>query len=236
MGMWGFGLSRRAAVLSLVAICASAYPATGGGCIVIPLGIGTSFIRGTVRSASGILVEGLRIAAEVGVNGQVCRSEIGHTDAHGAYVIGVPKLVYRVTVLPYQIPGPNQILPRTYYPGVVRQSEAELVKITADRDGLDIVIPPALNSRVFKAIVITPDGRPAKDAKVLVEADGTHLESPLFTGPMGDVMFDGVEGIPYRFRVDSAGTFSEPMVVEAGSEPAEVNLVLPRPQLRWRAL
>src|SRR5262245_27513896 len=98
------------------------------------------------------------------------------------------------------VPDKEDPYPRTYYPGVNKQSEAVLITVGEGEKlkGYDLTLPKPLAELEVTATVVWPDGRPAVKASVDFEiSEGTSLGASATTDEKGMATFKLFDNFSY---------------------------------------
>jgi hypothetical protein len=163
--------------------------------------------------------------------------ESAETDSFGQY-----KLT-RLTAGDYYIgislsrsPRPEVPWTRWFYPGTENPASATLVHINErpESQTIDLRLPPRQNVRTIQGVVLWPDGTPASNAQITlvdprspwdISVGVTADANGQFTATALDGTQYGVHAVGQRAGESFTG---DPVVVEPGSPPANVRLVLSR--------
>jgi protocatechuate 3,4-dioxygenase beta subunit len=129
-------------------------------------------VSGRVTDAEGRAAAGVRVTLVEADDVERGRVSEERTGEDGRYEIkGLPpgRYLLAVNFNRFLEPGdPTHAYPRTYYPGVAQQSQAEAVSVgegerVKDRD---IILPARRGESVVSGVVVWDDGRPVADARV----------------------------------------------------------------------
>ena len=150
-------------------------------------------LGGRVSDADGRGGAGVLVALVEGADPEPERhySLLERTDDEGRYNFkGVPPGRYLIAVNLNRYPQPNDptnAYPRTFYPGVAQQSQAEVVSLGAGEavKDRDFTLPPRRAECSIKGTVVWDDGRPVADANVSYR-DVTYHDPGMENGARAD--------------------------------------------------
>lgn len=187
--------------------------------------------------ASGILVEAVR-ARPVHENEFPRAIELAETDSFGEYKLhSLTAGDYYIGISLSRSPRPEAPYTRWFYPGTEEPESATLVRV-ADRpeaQTIDLRLPPRQRARQINGVVLWSDGAPAVNVQITLE-DPRWPWDVFFvaatTDSNGRFTATALDGT--RYRVHPVGhrageSFTgDPVVVQPGSTPVNVRLVLSR--------
>ena len=124
----------------------------------------------------------------------------------GRYLLGV-----HIAGFP-QPDDPTNAYARTYYPGVARREEAEVLELKAGEElkGRDLRLPPRRAEAVISGRVTWTDGSPVVNAIVAyrdVTYADTKVNNPIFADERGEFTLKTYVGAVYRIEVRSNRPF-----------------------------
>jgi hypothetical protein len=138
---------------------------------------------------------------------------------------------------------PTNAYARTYYPGVGRAEEAEVIELKAGEElkGCDLRLPPRRAESVIRGRVLWADGKPVANARVLYR-DVTHGDSQINYTAQADgqglFTLETFAGTVYRVEVSSGRPYegdprrfepterSDPLTLTASGPVEAVTLVI----------
>jgi len=130
--------------------------------------------------------------------------EFGQTDSEGVFTAyNIPPGLYTISVNYNDPPEDEAPFPPTFYPGVSERSQAQIIEVNLGQDITDVEfrLPPKLEKRTIKGVVIWTDGTPAAGVKVYIK-DHLHdvccVNSEVITDAQGHFTIYGFEGRKYR--------------------------------------
>jgi hypothetical protein len=164
-----------------------------------------SEIKGRVVDSKGKPLENIEVElflenTEPSLN---ATGESADTDEKGNFTFsGVPLGRYFLSVNFFKLPEDEMPYPRTFYPNVAEQSQAQIIEINNGTKRYNIVfrLPPKLNKYKVEGNVTRPDGTPVANAEVHLmdeEYDFTDYLKDIRTDAEGKFVLEGFEGRKY---------------------------------------
>lgn len=146
----------------------------------------------------------------------------------GRYLLGVR------LVPPARRDDPAAAFPRTYYPGVARADEADVLELKAGEElaGRDLLLPPRLAESVIRVRVVWDDGAPVPNAHVLYR-ETTYGDNQFEQGTpadeLGQFEIKTRVGAVFQIRASAPPPAGEPQGTgsPATSEPLTLNVAGP---------
>jgi hypothetical protein len=175
-------------------------------------------VGGQVLDAEGKPVAGVNVAVvdAEGKNPEFKYGRHAGTDGEGRYKFeGLPPGRYLLGLHVAGFPQPDDptnAYARTYYPGVARREEAEVLEIKAGEElkGRDLRLPPRRAESVIRGRVTWADGTPVANAAVSYR-DVTYADTRINQGvnadARGEFTIKGYAGAVYRIEVTSNRPF-----------------------------
>ncbi|MCA1618495.1 MAG: carboxypeptidase regulatory-like domain-containing protein [Acidobacteria bacterium] len=208
-------------------------------------------VSGRVTDAEGKSTARMTVALVNAVASDADRQKSGiltSADEEGRYKFeGLPagRYLLGVRLSSYASPGDlDQAYPRTYYPGVERPEEAEVIELKAGEElkGRDLRLPPRRVETSIGVKVVWADGTPVPGAQVIYR-DVTYGEPPINHGEQanerGEATLKGYAGSVYRIWASSNRPYQdapsgrdepmerpEPVTINANSAVETVTLVI----------
>lgn len=200
--------------------------AAGSPCVGATLRLETNGrIRGTVRHADGSPAANVVVRAHGDINTGI--DPTARTDASGRYELeGILATKYRVEL------ESRGIVPRIFYPGTFRESEAKRVEVAraGTVDHVDIVEPALPRTRSIVVRARDTDGNPIAGAHVKFYM-GSYGRPDEVCDATGRAELAAFEGLMTSFQVCRPNTHvcSDMKFVQAESAPIDVTVrTLPR--------
>ncbi len=206
-------------------------------------------VGGRVLDAEGKPLAGLSVAV-VDAEGKNPEFQYGrhvNTDAEGRYKFeGLPPGRYLLGVHLAGFPQPDDptnAYARTYYPGVARAEEAEVIELKAGEElkGRDLRLPPRRAESVIRGRVVWSDGTPVANANVAyrdVTYADTKINQSISADERGEFTLKTHVGAVLRIEVVSNRPFqgdprqsgpmerAEPVTLNAAAPFETVTLVI----------
>jgi len=147
------------------------------------------------------------------------------TLSQGRYLLAVnPKGQPRIAESPYR---------RTYYPGSPDSSQATVIALAEGQEiNLDdLLLPPRLVEAKIEGIVLWPDGRPAREARVSLEfTEQQWTEQFKQVDEQGRFLIECYEGFKYIVHAEvgerSGAVHAEPFEITVGKENRPLTLIV----------
>lgn len=208
-------------------------------------------VSGRVIDADGKSTARMTVAlvsADAGDAERQRASTLASVDEEGRYKFeGLPagRYLLGVRLSGFASPGDSdQAYPRTYYPGVERAEDAEVIELKAGEEvkGRDLRLPPRRAETSVRVKVVWADGKPVANAQVIYR-DVTYGEPPINHGAQanerGEATLKGYAGSVYRIWASSGRPYRdapagrdepmerpEPVTLNAASAVETVTLVI----------
>ena len=142
--------------------------------------------------------------------------------------------------------------PRTFYPGTRQLNEANVITVNEGQvfENYDFQLPAKLTERKIEGIVVYPDGKPVRDARIgSEEVEHTESSSASYSGDdktdtAGRFSLTRLNGLRYLIKVvintaDGKQRHSEPIEIPADGDVTNLKIVITEPNgncdkcLRW---
>ena len=147
---------------------------------------------------------------------------------------------------------PKFAYPRTFHPGTQKLSEAEIITVNEGQvfENYDFQLPAKLTERKIEGIVVYPDGKPVRDARIgSEEVEYTESSSASYSGgdktdTAGRFSLTRLNELRYLIKVvvntaDGKQRHSEPIAIPAAGDVTNLKIVITEPNgncdkcLRW---
>jgi hypothetical protein len=211
------------------------------GCAVIDV----ELFRDWPGTISGRLIRPDNTPAAAGIDlkllriGEVVASIPGEeveTDDRGEYMFrGVAPGRYKVVLHWCCFPTPAAPYPPIYWPAASTEEEAAEILIgnTVVPQHYDFRLPPAVNNKVVRGLVLLPNGKPAESARVMVLKlpENAITGEDLITDAAGHFSFTPMEGLEYSLTATSKeeDLTSETLPYSFSKGPHSLTLVMAVP-------
>ncbi len=180
--------------------------------------------------------------------------QYAETDDDGRFTFrSIPSGKYYLGVRFDQPSGePTFAYPRTFYPGTRELSEAEILTVNEGQvfESYDFQLPAKLTERKIEGIVVYPDGKPVRDARIgSEEVEYTESSSASYSGgdktdTAGRFSLTRLNELRYLIKVvvntaDGKQRHSEPIAIPAAGDVTNLKIVITEPNgncdkcLRW---
>jgi hypothetical protein len=121
--------------------------------------------------------------------------------------------------------------PKLFFPGVSDLSEAKVIEIREGEklEDYNVIVPELPRDRTIEGVVVTPDGMPFKEARVLMGFDFTFLQVPLDS--LGRFTLQVYEGVSVNLQayveIDGRRLQSTVVTVPVHGSSEKIRLVVP---------
>jgi hypothetical protein len=163
---------------------------------------------------------------------QVLLAHSAQTDGEGNFTFhGVPPGRYKVALNLYRLPTPEDPYPTIYWPGATTQVTASEIKIgeTSVPQKCDFQLPTELKATKVSGVVLFPDGKPAKFARVEITPQNFGRAAEPVADASGRFWFMAMEGFDYTLTAvmsNDAWVAADVKHFSAGKAPPFVTLML----------